>query len=268
MFSGECPVRTRAFIPTVGLALGMALALGACLAADNQEALDYDPGPPPPAPAPVSNCEVDADCRLAAAGCCECASFALSDDRAEDACTGVICEDELTCPAVAAVCDTGACVIQCQPVVCGLTCPGGFIEDTAGCLLCACAAPPPPGTAECVDATDCERVPADCCGCARGGRDTAIPSVDVEAYLAALDCPESPACPELDACEPDAEASCVANQCALLGAGIDGPPDGAGSGQWCGSPELGPCPDGTFCVLNAPQANDATQSGVGICQSA
>lgn len=243
-----------------------------CLPQDDNEAAAYDDGvaePPPSAP----GCSIDADCQLAAASCCECPSYAVSaSDRAEDACSGVICEGEMTCPAVDAVCERGACVMQCQPIACDLTCASGFAVDEAGCLTCWCAPEPPGFERECTAAEDCVRVPADCCGCARGGNDTAVPGELAEVHLAGLDCPESPACPEVEACEEGLQAGCVAGTCTLLiepaDGPPDGPPDGTSSDQWCGSPELPACPDGSVCVLNATSANDATVAGVGICQSA
>ena len=242
------------------------VCVGACLSESADELGADDDGFAGPAPT-ESGCALDGDCRLAASACCECPSFALAaDDRADDACAGVACEDQLDCPLVAAVCDRGSCVMRCEPLPCELTCASGFAADEAGCLTCACAPETPAPDRQCTAPEDCVRVPADCCGCARGGDDTAVPSSSVESHLAGLECPVSPECPDVDACGEGLQAGCVAGVCALLDTAVAAPPDGPASDQLCGTPELDPCPAGSACILNALQANDATLLGVGICQ--
>lgn len=250
--------------------LGLALCVihGGCVPPAAEELAGVDVDPALPAPPAADGCAVDSDCRLAATGCCECPSYAVSVlDRADDACAEIPCDEDGTCPQVAAVCQAGACVMQCEPVSCELSCAGGFAIDEAGCLVCWCAPEPPPGDRQCAAAEDCARVPADCCGCARGGHDTAVPADDAQAHIDGLACPADPACPEVDACEEGMQAGCIAGMCTLLGTGFTDLPGGPTSDQWCGSPELAPCPGGTECVLNVAEANDASLAGVGICVS-
>jgi hypothetical protein len=156
----------------------------------------------------------------------------------------------------------------CSQVVTERQCERGFASDTFGCLLDQCAAlEDGPGTrdGECQEDLDCTQVPADCCGCQRGGADTAVHVDDAADHLAHLGCSPDPACPGVDVCEPDAVPMCVAGQCHLVTSGADG---GSGPGATlCGSPETGACPAGTVCVLNHPEASEATQLGVGSCQS-
>jgi|SRR5688572_19977147 hypothetical protein len=208
------------------------------------------------------SCVEDADCRGAGASCCGCAEYAVNVESE----WAMACED-IECPPPTGACtglvarcdpDEALCVLGCAEVACDQTCPDGFMVDAAGCLTCSCAF----GTdvPECEADTDCVRVPADCCGCANGGTDTAIPAADVGDHEAELDCDADPVCPGVDVCEPGVAAVCDRGAC-VLAAESDGDvlPPGA-----CGTADLPPCPDGQTCVLNSDDA--ATMAGVGICQ--
>ena len=219
-------------------------------------------------PAPHEGCALDSDCQLVASSCCECPSYALpAGDSAPDACVDVGCQPEDSCPVVEAACDGGTCVMRCAPVVCELSCAAGFVADALGCLTCACAENSDPGVAVCASDPECVQVAADCCGCAQGGADIAVHIDQVASHLEALDCTGAPACPGLDSCDPSLQPRCAAGSCQLLESAIDAPAGPEGDG-WCGRPGLQPCPQGTVCVLNDSQANDATLAGVGICRGA
>ncbi len=114
-------------------------------------------------------------------------------------------------------CVAGTCTLQCTPIQCDLTCDNGFVIDTSGCLTCACA---PPSENACTTAAgsddSCVEVPADCCGCARGGKDTAMLSSQVAAFQASLNCPTQPQCPETNACDPTVQPTCSETRCELL----------------------------------------------------
>ena len=157
-----------------------------------------------------------------------------------------------------ALCGDGTCALACPTIDCTVPCDDGFAVDAEGCLVCACApAPPAP---ECMFDTDCVQVPADCCGCAQGGADTAVPAAAEEEHRDGLACPPAPVCPGVDVCEPGATVTCAAGRCALGDGGAPmGVPDGA-----CGTPDLPACPAGQVCVLNAD--DEATLAGVGVCQ--
>lgn len=237
------------------------VCLAGCVVVGREQATDLGgddsglPGGP--------ECAVAEDCVAVAATCCGCPGYALPGDGRQDACDDVACPEPPpeACPAVAAACVDGLCTLACAPVSCEMSCPDGFAADAAGCLQCACAAPPDPGT-DCVVDGDCAEVPADCCGCSRGGADTAVPTSTVDAHLEALGCPTDPtdaACPEVDVCAAGAVPRCDAGRCVL------GAQPGAADGAQCGRPELPPCPEGTTCVLNADQ--EASMEGVGTCQA-
>ena len=162
-----------------------------------------------------------------------------------------MCDPAPACSEVAAVCQAGACVLACQPITCDLPCADGFAVDAAGCQVCACAAP---AADQCAVDADCARVPADCCGCGRGGADTAVPVGQVDAHNQALDCGGA-ACPEIDVCAPDLAARCVAGTCALTDAPVAAPAADA-----CGRADLPTC---AHCVLNAGDAYAA--AGLGRC---
>lgn len=202
-----------------------------------------------------TECRVATDCVAEGPSCCDCPTHAvpISDPTAR-ACGEVQCPPNNTCgsPMIAA-CNVGRCELVCKPVVCDMTCANGFATDGNGCLTCACA----PATAgECGVDTDCARVKADCCGCAMGGKDTAIPAGQVAQHNESLNCSANPTCPGGDVCPMDLAARCVQGECALV--------SGAMPANACGRPDLAACPMGEQCTVNA---NDqATMYGVGVCQ--
>ena len=198
-------------------------------------------------------CNVANDCAPAGPKCCDCPTHAVpKTDPAYAACSNVDCPTPQCGSPMEAACVQGQCELVCSPVECGSSCADGFATDGNGCLTCACAAPP---SKECSVDTDCARVRNDCCGCTRGGTDTAVPVGQVAAHDAMLMCPQSPTCPDVDVCVADLAARCVAGSCTLVAGAL---PSGA-----CGRPDLPACPQGQVCVVNA---NDqATMHGVGIC---
>ncbi len=237
---------------------GLLLALGAagCLTA-------HDSGAEAPGDDATGACVEDVDCVLAGPSCCACPTYALPVGSGfVDACDGVDCPlpGEATCAPLVARCDQGACVAACAPASCELVCPGGFVVDATGCLACMCAAAPPAD--ECAVDGDCARVPADCCGCDRGGNDTAVPVGRVSEHDDGLMCVGTEACPGVSTCTAGAEPRCQLGRCVLAGPTAEpGGPAGA-----CGRPELPPCPTGQQCVIND---NDAAGSlGVGVCRPA
>jgi hypothetical protein len=202
----------------------------------------------------VAECAGDGDCTLAASTCCGCPTFA-EPVAADAACAAVDCP-AMTCPAnVRAACEptTHACVLACVPLACPSSCPSGYAVDAAGCATCDCASANAQGCS--VDA-DCVRVPADCCGCAGGGADTAVPSGEVAAHLASLACPPSPACPNIDVCTPGEAPRCTTGTCTLMAAP-------ALPAAACGRADLPACPPPTTCTVNADPT--ATQLGLGVC---
>jgi hypothetical protein len=228
------------------------------VAADEGDPGDDDPSAPPPSGAV---CSEAVGCVPAVSTCCACPTFAVpAGSGREDACADVPCPAPPSCPAVRAVCDDGACALVCAEITCDRVCATGFAVDLAGCLTCACAAPPTPA---CTTAADCMQVPADCCGCARGGADTAVLADGVDEHVAGLACTGGEVCPEVDVCAPSA-VICRNGACALLPA-EDGPP-GALPADACGRSDLPPCPAGQRCVLN--RSPDADSAAVGVCAPA
>lgn len=252
----------------LALAVLSALATSACVLLFDSEAADSagddDVAPP-------SQCFVDEDCLLAGPTCCDCPSYALPLSSGwGDTCANVDCPmpgpmDPGACTPLVARCELGACIATCAPVACDMSCAEGFLVDANGCLTCACNQGPALPT--CMQDSDCVEVPADCCGCARGGIDTAVPASIAQEYVDSLMCPPDPtlgACPDVDTCEPGRVPRCRDYQCALVGPNDPGwpePPPGA-----CGRPDLPPCPTGQVCVLN--QNSDAGPLGLGVCQPA
>lgn len=209
---------------------------------------------------------VDAtECILAASTCCSCSEYAMRDDGLADSCEDVPCPDpdpsSPACPPLIAACLEGVCTTACAPTPCDLACPSGFVIDAAGCLSCECASGPPLET-ECAVDGDCVQVPADCCGCSRGGADTAVGAGDATAFGDSLMCPSDPgdaACPEVDVCDPALAPRCESGRCVLSdGTSEDRP------APTCGHPDLPPCSEGTVCVLNVD--SDASMDGLGTCQ--
>ncbi len=207
-----------------------------------------------------TECVIAEDCVLATSTCCDCPDYATTDRN--DSCSDIECPmpDPAGCPAIVPACVEGYCTTACEPLSCDESCEAGFAMDAAGCLVCECAAGGAP-MPSCVADTDCVAVPADCCGCARGGTDTAVPASEADGYMAGLMCESDAACPEVDVCDPGAVPRCISGQC-QLGAGATDPNDGE---QACGRPDLPACPEGTVCVLNADP--DASMQGVGSCRA-
>jgi hypothetical protein len=196
-----------------------------------------------------SECQRDADCALAAAKCCDCPTFAVPlADPAHAACETVSCPVS-TCPANAkAVCESGSCTLACAPLACAQACPDGYAIDPTGCLECACATPP--AEPACRVDGDCVRTRADCCGCTRGGEDTAVPASDQAAFDGSLGCSADPACPGGDTCAIGTEARCIEGACELA---MPTPANAC----------TGTCPAGQQCVINADAS--ATTQGLGVC---
>jgi hypothetical protein len=184
-------------------------------------------------------------------------------DQRDDSCDAVDCPPPPEpCADLRAACVDGVCAAVCAPVACELSCGSGFEVDAAGCLTCACAAPPPAAVA-CTEDAECVQVAADCCGCARGGADTAVPAAEADRFSESLMCPDPPsgaACPEVDVCDPSEAPRCRGGQCVL-----EGDPDDGADAPGCGRPDLPTCPEGTVCVLNADP--EASMDGVGSCQA-
>lgn len=240
------------------LALGLALAASACIGALESGLATDDDGLAP------EQCFADADCVLAGPTCCACPTYATPVTSGwADSCANVDCMPPVGCTELVARCDFGRCLAACAPVACDLTCGQGFAPDATGCLTCTCNSMPAPPSCELDD--DCVAVPADCCGCARGGVDTAVPRALVDEHLAGLGCPTDPtvgACPDVTTCDPSQVPRCLDHQCALLGPNDPAwpePPPGA-----CGRPDLPPCPDGQICVLN--RDGEAGPLGLGVCE--
>jgi len=214
-------------------------------------------------------CVIDADCVPAGSSCCGCPSFAVPAASGWDsACEEVDCGgfDDSACPLTKASCEAGACALQCAPVACDRVCPEAFARDEFGCLVCgACAEPSDPDADACIEDADCVRIRADCCGCAEGGEDTAIPASDAEAHDAALACDDAPSCPGVNTCDEDLTPRCMQGHCALVtgDAGFDDPSDAR---RQCGTSELPLCPVGEICMLNDPAADTASARGVGVCR--
>ncbi|MCE9572927.1 MAG: hypothetical protein K8W52_07200 [Deltaproteobacteria bacterium] len=234
------------------LALFAIVGLAACdLATSTADVSHGDPGAFP------LECASDLDCVGASSTCCECPSYALPTSSGwQSTCDQVMCDPAPSCAQVAAVCSpAGQCTLACQPIACDLSCEFGFATDPAGCQVCACA---PAIASECAVDADCARVPADCCGCGRGGADTAVPVGEIMSHADNLGCTGGAACPEVDVCQVGLVAQCVAGSCALVdptSAPMPPPSDA------CGRPDLPACPAGTHCMLNtAPES-----AGVGRC---
>jgi hypothetical protein len=198
-------------------------------------------------------CMIDSDCMPAAARCCDCPTFATPSDPDQNICAGVTCPmPGPTCsPNIHAACNQGFCVLACNVTECDMSCADGFALDANGCVTCSCYANADP---TCTASTDCAEVPADCCGCALGGTDTAVPTSNVSSYEAGLDCPTDPSCPGVSTCQTDLMPTCVQGACALQPA----LPSDA-----CGRPDLPGCGSGEICALNSDPL--ASAQGVGAC---
>jgi hypothetical protein len=240
------------------------LALSACFQG-SPEALDGDDDTGP-SDGDIAECATAADCTGAAASCCECPTYAVSRASGWDDSCEEVCESPPSSCSAAPACAAGTCVLQCLPVTCGLTCPDGFAADSVGCLSCACGGGSPLPPAECAIDADCVQVPADCCGCAAGGADTAVPAGEAESFDDGLGCGTMEACPGVNVCDPEVVPRCLGGACALAAPPATDEPDPVPTG-YCGSPDLPACPAGQVCVLNDPAAMDATAAGLGICRS-
>lgn len=207
--------------------------------------------------APSVQCWVDDDCIPAGPKCCDCPTHAVpADDPSQRACLDVDCAPQQCGSPLEAACEMGRCVLACAPVACAadISCPTGFATDANGCLTCECMAPT--GVSECTADTDCVRTREDCCGCAMGGEDTAVPASQVATFDGSLMCPANPSCPGVDTCAANLEPRCVQGGCALV--------DGDVPSNACGRAGLAACASGESCYVNA---NDqATMHGVGVCQ--
>ena len=244
----------QVLVRLVVLALLVPFVFGACFQASDQRAATVGSGSNGLGPAAA--CDVDGDCALAAATCCGCPSFAVgaADTSFDTSCMAVVCPMPTeTCPSMVATCVAHVCTAACAPVACDASCTDGYVLDATGCLTCACATAPAGG---CTADRDCAEVPADCCGCARGGSDTAVLASDAASFEARLGCPSNANCPNTNTCEPAAAARCVQGQCELSTA--TALPAGA-----CGRADLPGCPTNQQCILNA--SPDATALGVGVC---
>jgi hypothetical protein len=201
----------------------------------------------------AGECSLDEDCVAVAARCCDCPTFAVSvSDASYRACTAVPCPDQRDCPRdVRATCDEGRCVLACVAQVCLQSCANGFATE-GSCLTCSCASPPQDG---CSAPDDCMRVRADCCGCAHGGRDTAVLAREAAAHDANLRCGPAPQCPSDGRCDASEMPACVQGRCELT---LPLPANA------CGRSDLPPCPPGQACVVNGPN-HTATLQGVGVC---
>lgn len=211
----------------------------------------------------VVECALAADCVPANSTCCECPAFAVpAASGYEEACADVTCDPPPTgCSLTEPACTGGRCELVCSPVITDRSCATGFARDDFGCLLDACADAAP----ECDRDADCVEVPADCCGCASGGSDTAVPAGTEAEYHDSLDCPADPSCPGVNVCDPDSAPRCIAGSCQLVAP--PPPTDGdTAPTVLCGTADTAPCPGGQVCVLNHPDAPDATQAGAGSCQ--
>ncbi len=210
-------------------------------------------------------CVGDGDCAAASSACCECPSFALPvrDDYGE-ACGEIPCDPPASCPDVVAACEAGTCVLRCAAIPCDLVCEGALAVDSFGCTTCSCTAAP--AMAECADDAECIQVPADCCGCSRGGADVAVLASEAESFAETLDCPGDPVCPDVDVCMGDYSPQCISGSCRLAPTpDVDTTPE-PGEPARCGTTEWPPCPAGQVCMLNDPEANGAGESGVGVCR--
>lgn len=270
------PAPAPAAAIAVALVAVMLAAAAGCLglAADTREGADDDD--------PIlGRCAVDQDCVLAGPSCCDCPSYALPTASGwGDTCANIDCSGGVDagvpgtdagmpsgfpsgCAPLVARCELGVCLAACAPIACETTCGFGFAMDATGCLTCACNDAPNAPT--CLEDTDCVQVPADCCGCARGGTDTAVPRASVADHEDGLGCPPDPAmrpCPDVSTCDPSRVPRCLEQQCVLLGP--NDPPWTAPPAGACGRPDLPACPAGQVCVLN--RSAEAGMLGLGICE--
>jgi hypothetical protein len=221
-----------------------------------------------PGGAPTANaCTLADECVAVSSICCECPTFAVpADSPFADACDQVDCETPNDCPQVEAACVESQCQLICSTVEATMSCANGFERDTFGCLIDACRADPG-DFFSCEQDEDCTEAQADCCGCELGGISTAVAIDFLDQYIESLGCEPDPQCPDINSCDASLVPRCVAQTC-TLGPPDEGGDDGDGGGEpgnFCGTPDLPACPEGQVCVLNHPDATDATMMGVGSC---
>ncbi len=205
----------------------------------------------------VAECRRDDDCVAAGTKCCDCPEFAVPEsDASHRACDGVTCHDKHCPHNVRAACDEGRCVLACVPMECEASCLFGYATDRSGCLTCQCTQPVQTG---CLVASDCVQVRGDCCGCARGGHDTAVLRRDAPDHDERLRCPAAPQCPAANTCDEAEEPQCIRGMCALTTA--ERLPPNA-----CGRADLPPCERGEVCVVNGPNMR-VNEEGVGLCMA-
>lgn len=249
LLSGR-PVRAPLLVLALVLAASVACVGAVDLVSDDSDGFD---GPSAQIPA----CLDDSDCVPAGSTCCECPTFAVTrDDPVARACSRVECpgQDECAQNVTTRCNDERRCELVCKPLACdqaGPPCAYGYAKDASGCLSCECAAPAPNG---CVADVDCTRTRADCCGCARGGEDTAVLVTEQPSHDAMLMCDSSPACPGIDVCTSD-EPTCIQGRCELVSPDL--PADA------CGRADLPLCGGGRLCLVNV--SNQANMHGVGVC---
>ncbi|HEY1554504.1 MAG TPA: hypothetical protein VGF94_06685 [Kofleriaceae bacterium] len=232
-------------------ALYVLVALTACSTFDSKDMIGNGGGSGSGSTG-IAECSEDSQCALAAATCCACPTFAVrADDPTVVGCSQVACPPDLSCPSDSRpACVNGACTLQCVATTCTTSCSDGFAIDADGCLTCTCAVVSSP---QCTADTDCVRTRADCCGCTRGGSDTAVPAADQAGYDASLMCPPDPQCPSVDTCGEGVVPRCIEGACQLA----TEPPAKA-----CGTPDLA-CAPGQQCFINVDP--DADQQGLGVC---
>jgi len=200
-------------------------------------------------------CAADPDCAPAAVACCACPAFAVPvSDPIHRACAGVRCRDRDRCPQnIRAICDDGWCALACVAIECRQSCANGFAADDNGCLTCECAELDAGG---CTTAADCVQVRADCCGCGRGGEDTAVLRRQAAAYDADLRCSPGALCPAATTCDTAAAPQCIQGRCQLTTSAL---PSSA-----CGRSDLATCARGQVCIVNGMDRT-ANEEGVGVC---
>jgi hypothetical protein len=255
---GVCSNLPGIIVRVVGnlLVLLALVVLGGCpTARESAFGADNDPDDGASGGAP-RGCSRDYECVLAATTCCDCPAFAVStSDPTVRACKDVQCPMPSFCPEnVEAQCNGGQCELACVQLACNLSCADGFaIDETTGCLACACASVPQGG---CTADNQCVATREDCCGCHAGGSDTAVLASERASYDAALGCPSSPSCPAVDICEPGAAPRCVQGRCELIA------PNSQLTAT-CGRTDLPACPAGQVCTINRDPA--ASDLGLGVC---
>lgn len=228
---------------------------GGCPQGTTNLAASDDDGNAPEPGTTRAYCNDDLDCELAARTCCECPTFALgASDPKLDACSDVDCPPmQSTCSRIHAVCERNVCAVACEPLAVTRDCTAGFASDPAGCLVDACAQPTTP---MCGKDSDCVETRADCCGCERGGNNTAVPAQTRASYDEALGCAGGESCPEVSTCVAGETPQCAQGKCQLIAGPLPG--------DACGRPDLAPCAAGKVCTINA--SDPATKHGVGVCR--